>query len=186
MIQPIKIGIYGSDKGHGTAKVMSTLLKQKAIGHILISVLRYEQIGNEMQLIIFQTSRLADIFAMRPDIILFEHTQSRHCDTDLSGLDAIAVLETDDTDAANIIADTGISAVTCGLSQKSSVTVSSITDTETVISVQRSIIDLFGNVIEPQEIKVAIGPECGHEYEAVSAATALLLSGITPQALENV
>lgn len=64
------------------------------------------------------------------------------------------ILNTDISDNLKLIENIKLTVITYGLNQKSTVTASSIIQDEALICIQRSIKNIYGNTIEPQEIKI--------------------------------
>lgn len=88
----------------------------------------------------------------------------------------IAVLEPRNTAAANLLKAQGIHTVTCGLSQRDTVTFSSLTETSAVVSLQREIQSIDGEDILPREVPLAFSrPK--PDYPMLAAMSVLLLSG---------
>lgn len=82
--------------------------------------------------------------------------------------------------ALKVIKSCGAQLITCGMSAKSTVTASSITQSHALIALQRSLGPYTGAV--PAELSVFLSR--GYTPFAVTAATAvLLLGGIAPEAL---
>jgi len=72
--------------------------------------------------------------------------------------------------------------VSYGLSEKSTLTPSSITEGETVISIQRELPTIDGELLEQQEIALK-RPEDLPVEKFLAAAGALLIAGISPEKL---
>lgn len=69
--------------------------------------------------------------------------------------------------------------ITCGNNNKNTVTISSITKENVMVTLQRTLIGIDGNIIEPGEFKISLTKNYS-AYAIMSATIALLLSGITP------
>lgn len=67
--------------------------------------------------------------------------------------------------------------ITYGLSGKASITASSIENDEMMLCVQRTISDVTGRKIEPQEIPVDVGAQVGDVSEVIACAAAALVCG---------
>ena len=74
----------------------------------------------------------------------------------------------------------GLLLITCGLSQKSSVTASSIDDDGFVYCIQRGFCSHSGSLLLPQEFKVRWASKHENIYPYLEFITALLISGKTP------
>lgn len=88
----------------------------------------------------------------------------------------VAVVEPHNTAAVEMLKAQNIRTVTCGMSQKDTVTFSSLTEGSAVVSLQREIESRAGEAILPREIPVTFTQPKG-EYPLLAAAAVLLLSG---------
>jgi len=89
-----------------------------------------------------------------------------------------AVVNSDNSEAADMLRGDGVQTVTCGLSQKDTVTFSSLENDRAVVSLQRGLKSLDGSDIEPVEVPVSFSPAHG-EYPILAAVAVLLLSGVS-------
>lgn len=93
--------------------------------------------------------------------------------------DFVAVADPLNEQAVSILRNRNIRTVTCGLSQKDTVTFSSLDSDRAVISLQREIFSLTGENVGPREIPVTLtSPQA--EYPLLASMAVLLLSGIPP------
>lgn len=90
----------------------------------------------------------------------------------------LAVIDSDNGEAADILRGDGIQTVTCGLSQKDTVTFSSLENDRAVVSLQRGLKALDGSDIGPVEVPVSFS-QSHSEYPLLAAVAVLLLSGVT-------
>ena len=74
-----------------------------------------------------------------------------------------------------MLKDSPVPTLTCGMSPKDTLTLSSISDSSAVVSVQREIKDLNHQTIEPCEIKINYENRFS-DYELLSACAVLLLA----------
>jgi len=74
--------------------------------------------------------------------------------------------------------------VSYGLSDKSTITPSSITEDETVISIQRELPTIDGDLLEQQEIALR-RPEGMAVEKFLAAIGALLITGVQPEKLDK-
>ncbi len=86
-----------------------------------------------------------------------------------------AVVDSENKNAANMLRVDGIQTVTCGLSQKDTVTFSSLDNDRAVVSLQRGLKALDGSDIDPVEVPVAFSPSHS-EYPVLAAVAVLLLA----------
>lgn len=87
----------------------------------------------------------------------------------------VAVADSANAEAVELLRKTGVCAVICGMSQKDSVTFSSLDAESAVVSVQRELRTLRGGTVEPGEISVAFTAEPPSGYPLLAAVTVLLL-----------
>ncbi|OQB14038.1 MAG: hypothetical protein BWY15_01410 [Firmicutes bacterium ADurb.Bin193] len=90
----------------------------------------------------------------------------------------IVLVNTDITSSTNVLIDKEAYVVTYGLNSRATLTVSSIEESKVVLCLQRSITDLDGRVIEPQEFSVYISGEIDAEMILLMSAV-LLISGVS-------
>jgi hypothetical protein len=88
-----------------------------------------------------------------------------------------AVIDSDSSEAADMLRGDGIQTITCGLSQKDTVTFSSLENDRAVVSLQRGLKALDGSHIEPVEVPITFSP-AHSEYPMLAAVAVLLLSGV--------
>jgi hypothetical protein len=88
-----------------------------------------------------------------------------------------AVIDSDNGEAADMLRGDGIQTVTCGLSQKDTVTFSSLDEDRAVVSLQRGLCAIDGSDVGPAEVPVAFSPSRGG-YPLLAAVAVLLLSGV--------
>lgn len=87
-----------------------------------------------------------------------------------------AVIDSDNTQAADMLKKNGIQTVTCGLSQKDTVTFSSLENERAVVSLQRGLTALDGSELLPVEVPIAFSASHS-EYPILASVAVLLLSG---------
>ena len=91
----------------------------------------------------------------------------------------VGICEDSDRAALKILMESGVPVITCGMNPKSTVTLSSLTSSSALVSLQRTVTDIFGNDTEPCELGIKLNR--GRSPFAVTASAAvLLLAGITP------
>lgn len=95
---------------------------------------------------------------------------------------AVGICEDSDLAALKILMANGATVITCGMNPKSTVTLSSLTPSSALVSLQRTVTDIFGKNAEPCEFGIKLNR--GRSPFAVTASAAvLLLAGITPAQL---
>lgn len=123
-------------------------------------------------LLIIDSSNIHDLH-IEKGIVLFKR--------DVTGFDLdlpknfIAVVESDNDKAIEILKKNGLQTVTCGLSQRDTLTFSSIDTERAVISLQREISSISGEIILPHELPVSLKSSFS-KYQILAAAAILLLS----------
>ena len=90
----------------------------------------------------------------------------------------ILILNSDQKEDLNNLDFTGLCPLTCGLSLRSTVTASSITDESFTYCLQRSIYTLDGKELSPQEFNVFWSEKPVEIYPYLALVTLLLLCGV--------
>jgi hypothetical protein len=93
-------------------------------------------------------------------------------DKDISGGFA-AIVEESNNEAAAQLASCGLPAISCGINEKNTVTISSNDLDKIQVCLQRSVTGLNGQTIEPGEFVFESGKETGYTF--LAAATIFLL-----------
>lgn len=91
----------------------------------------------------------------------------------------IGICENHNQKALNIFKDNLVPVISCGMSPKSTITISSINDDSLLAALQRTIVDFNGFEIEPLEIKINL-TKAYNPFSVMASAAVLLLMGITP------
>lgn len=86
-----------------------------------------------------------------------------------------AVVDSENRNAAGMLCNDGIQTVTCGLSQKDTITFSSLDSDRAVVSLQRGLKALDGTNIGPVDVPITFEPSHS-EYPLLAAVAVLLLS----------
>lgn len=95
----------------------------------------------------------------------------------------VVVAAMEDEAAAGYAARRGLRLLDCGLSSKASLTFSSIGVESGVVALQRSVIDLDGNSVEPLELPLGLHPK--PYYPMLAAVGVLLLGGMCSRLQKN-
>ncbi len=90
--------------------------------------------------------------------------------------DGVAVVDAGRESAVRLAAETRLDAITCGLSPRDTITLSSIKEDSAVIGLQRGVACFDGSVAEPQEIPVAFS-HGADSFALMCAAALYILSG---------
>ncbi len=100
--------------------------------------------------------------------------------TDFEGMPppfcGMAVVGSDNPAAIEFLAQARQPAITCGLSPRDTITLTSMTDTGAVVAIQRSILSLDGRASEPGELPVRLSAPTD-SYAIMCAAAVLAYSG---------
>lgn len=130
---------------------------------------------------IYEASRLESIQAEQA-ILIFKTRQAAASHPLALSAGVVSILETENEAAARALLHSGATALTCGLTARDTLTLSSISDINPVVSIQRAITAFDGLTLEPCEKRIALrAPLSG--YALLSVCAVLLLTG---QASENV
>lgn len=90
----------------------------------------------------------------------------------------VAIVDSCNKEALKLASETGFPAITCGLSTRDTITLSSINEDSAVINLQREITCFDGNVTEPQEIPVSLYSPID-SFALMCVAAIFILSGNT-------
>lgn len=82
----------------------------------------------------------------------------------------------------DIFSNSPITVISCGMGRRNTVTASSITKENVLISIQRCFNDINGNTIEPLELKIRLKDNY-KDFSIMASVTILLLYGIKPDIL---
>lgn len=79
------------------------------------------------------------------------------------------IINTDNVNNLKLLKDLELTVITYGFNTKATITASSVNEEEVLVCLQRSITDIKGNNIEPQEIKVKLEKDanCTMAIEAI-------------------
>lgn len=108
-------------------------------------------------------------------IVIFKSKQTNDSPIRLSE-NLISITESTNKMAIKAIDGNNNPCISCGMSCNDSVTLSSISDTDATISIQRSIRDINGKLIEPCDIKIKLNHFCDG-FTLLSIFCFLILSG---------
>lgn len=88
----------------------------------------------------------------------------------------IAVVDSGNDRLMRLVSGTGLPAITCGLSPRDTLTLSSIAEDSAVINLQRSVTCFGGAQVEPQEIPVQLTKSIGN-FALMALACVCILRG---------
>lgn len=91
----------------------------------------------------------------------------------------IPVLDSDNKKALSRLKEAGRVAITCGTGSRDTLSIASISESRATVSLQRELIDIYGNKIEPRDIIVTFKNRM-EVYPLLAVSAALLLCGAEP------
>ncbi len=115
----------------------------------------------------------------RGGIIVFRESFSERCRVDAE-VRCAAVVSAENVLAVRLLSGMDAQTVTCGLSGKDTVTVTSFTGDAAMLALQRSVVACSGRVVQPFELPVRLGGTCDR-YAIMSLFAAKLLTGELPR-----
>ncbi len=92
----------------------------------------------------------------------------------------IGICEDTNTNALNLFFKNRTPVISCGMNGKNTITLSSLDDNTLFATLQRSVTDLKGRVIEPAEFKIKLN-KCFSPFAVMASVAILLLNGLTPK-----
>jgi hypothetical protein len=131
--------------------------------------------GGGTEFIVYDCEEIPEI-ELNCGILLFKNSfHSSETSSIPSGFSC--VLETKNLNAAAMLKDTDTAAITCGTSPKDTISIAGLDEANAALSLQRSIITVTGEILEPHDFTVKLLSKLGpHRILAVCAA--LLISGV--------
>lgn len=141
---------------HDTSGRFSKLLAEQLSPYYKVAIwaeTAYIRQTEDIDFLIMETASLAQITSEQ-GVLIFTDTAALPS-LSLAG-NIVAILNSADKSGLQATADNKIKAITCGLSSKDTLTVSSISDSDAVVSLQRNITSFAGAVIEPAEFPIAL------------------------------
>lgn len=147
---------------------------RKKLSLVTIGDGRITSDSESADLMVWQSKSISEIDA-RSSVLVFK-SEARVSGTLLCARDTVAVVDSQNEDAVQYIAENKINAVTCGLSSYDTITLSSLTPDSAVVSLQRPVTSFSGALIEPFEAPVRLSRNA-ERYSILSVCAILLLSG---------
>lgn len=93
-----------------------------------------------------------------------------------AGLNAVAVVDSGNPSLMELVSATKLPAITCGLSPRDTLTLTSFGEDSAVLGLQRSVTCFDGAVAEPQEIPLKLGGPID-SYTLMASSSVFILSG---------
>ncbi|ADU27889.1 hypothetical protein [Ethanoligenens harbinense] len=171
--------LYGSEKDENIANMLLAALRSLRVGVLRLTA----------QSVTLLPPCVPDVSYLLLDDGQMRSVQMDHCillfKANCSGLGGVtlprahaAVLEPENEEAAALLQAQHVPIVTCGLSQKNTVTFSSRTPATAVVSLQREIHATDGAPVEPRELPVTLSSP-RDDYPLLASVAALWLAGIS-------
>ncbi|MDR2655900.1 MAG: hypothetical protein LBC56_07545 [Oscillospiraceae bacterium] len=126
------------------------------------------------EFVIFDTDNISAINSSSAIVAVKDRTDESFANW--KGLASPLLINSENTNGLSLLVNHEIAAITCGLSTKDSITLSSCAEGRAVISVQRFIKKLNGEIFEPMEYPLALGGI--PIYHSLALFGILLLCGI--------
>lgn len=168
----------GSENGPETINVLFSAIRSVHSSAVHISedtVSLIPEKAKNPDFLIIDNPNLMNVHIPGGIVLFREHTSPRqHIDFPSA---YFAVVGSDNREAAKMLRSDRIQTITCGLSQKDTVTFSSLDNDRAVISLQRGLKALDGTEIEPIEVPITFKPSHS-EYSLLASIAVLLLSCI--------
>ena len=129
---------------------------------------------DHISFVVLECDKLCEI-SIPNCIVIFKSKQSSSCHIKLCS-SAISIVESSNKKAIRAISGNQNPCISCGMSSNDTITLSSISDTDATISIQRSINEINNASIEPCDVTVKLKNFCDG-YTLLSTFCALTLSG---------
>lgn len=165
----------GTEDGTETTDILLAVIEAAHLGAVYISektVLTVPPQAESPDFIIIDSEKIENL-NIQKGVALFRGHMPRH---KRIPQDFIAVIDSDSMEAADILRGDGIQTVTCGLSQKDTVTFSSLESGSAVVSLQRGLKTLDGTESDPADVPIYFCRPHGG-YPLLAAVAVLLLCG---------
>lgn len=149
-----KIIIYGdfSENLIGL-KLCRTLAKYGGVLHLCNGDINEISVGSPYFLV-YETEHLNSL-QIENTVVIFNNTNNLDCPKIPQSCNISCIVNSQDSSALSKLLSLSTPTIVCGMSAKDSITISSIGETQAVISIQREITLLSGKNLEPCEFKVA-------------------------------
>lgn len=168
--------MYGSESGTETVNMLFSAIRavHSSAFHISSDTISLiPEKAKNPDFLVLDNPNLVNIHIPGGIVLFRKHTQQRqHIDIPSA---YFAVVDSENREAAKMLHNDKIETVTCGLSQKDTVTFSSLDSDRAVVSLQRRLKALDGTEIEPVEVPVTFKPSHS-EYSILASIAVLLLS----------
>lgn len=131
--------------------------------------------SNKMKFILYDCEKLPQI-ELDSGIIIFKNSFNDSQQIKIpSGFSCI--LETKNIHAAELLNSAGAVAITCGTNSKDTLSIAGLDETSAALSLQRSVMTIGGNVLEPHDFTVKFKEQLSPN-RILAVCAVLLISGI--------
>lgn len=171
----VTVILYGEIKDKSITSKLCRVLSDYG-GVLYFSDLKAIRYGahTDVSFVVCECDKMCEI-SIPNCIVIFKSKQTNSCHIKLCK-SAISIVESCNKKAIHAIGGNQNPCVSCGMSSNDTVTLSSICDTDAIISIQRSITEISGNIIEPCDVTVKQKNFCDG-FTLLSTFCALTLSG---------
>ena len=169
--------LYGTDKETETTDVLLSSIRSLKASALLITSKAISMLPPDVSQVDYLILDNANIQTIHIDkgILIFKKEIGSDIEYEIPE-EFVAITEPDNEKAIKILQKNSLQTVTCGLSQRDTLTFSSLDTGKAVISLQREIKDLAGKSVLPHEIPVVYQTKF-RDYPLLAATAVLLLSG---------
>ena len=94
----------------------------------------------------------------------------------------IGICEDTNINALKIFSQNKVSVISCGINGKNTVSLSSLGDNELLTTLQRSVINAFGESVDPADFKIRLKKDY-NPFSVMASVAVMLLKGILPKEL---
>lgn len=167
----------GTEKGTETKDVLLSVIRSLGASALHVtskSVSLLPPDANQADFLILDNTNIQQLHA-DSGVVIFRKELNNNLIPDIPE-NFIAVMESENEKAVQLVKKYALQTVTCGLSQRDTLTFSSISPEKSVISLQREICDIEGRQVLPQEISVNSQSEI-EDFPFLAVGAVLLLSG---------
>ena len=170
----IPIILYGEKNDTSISiRLCRVLQRNGGVLHICDGNITEYSIGTP-NFLIYETDDIEN-FNSSSGILLFKTSQNSNTQKAALSDRIISIVESDNVAALKMLKDNGSDTVTCGMSSKDTITLSSIGENIAVLSIQREMKAVDGTAIQPSEIQVKLSKHI-EGYPLLSVCAVLLLT----------
>lgn len=165
--------ILFSERNSKTEKEIAEILENYGVNRISDKLV-HENHGGITQITVYKRIEVL----VDKGIAVFTDECDRFNDQKLP-IGTIGICEENNKNALKIFKSNNISAITYGSNNKNTVSLSSIGESSVHVTIQRTLTDIYGNLIEPGEYKLSLSKRYS-PFSVMATLCILLISGIKP------